>query len=153
MDASKFADVNFVIPMFYLGVTLVCLLIFIPMLIHGMLRRRKFSKLVDGYQTYSLRSSIRIELIVAAIFAILTIVFVAMGGIGYSQATANLESNIQLKYNPTHFELGPWNGSWSTADLTLSDGKTFDDVDVMIQGAGEPFIEEVWYHELDKRNE
>lgn len=153
MDASKFADVNFVIPLFYLGVAVVCLLIFIPLLIHGMLRRRKFSTLVDGYQTYALRSSIRIELIVSALVAILTIMFLAMGATGYFESRNNLEANIQLKYNPTQLELGPWNGSWATADLTLSDGTVFDDVEVMLQDSGEPFIEKVWYHERDKRNE
>lgn len=153
MDASKFAEVDFVTPLLYLGIALIFLFICIPTLLHGLVRRRKFGTLVTGYQTYSLRSSIRIELIVSALAGVLTIVCLLIGATGYFKAMNHLESNIQLQYNPTNLELGYWNGSWATADLTLPDGTTFEDVVVEVQGVGEPFIEEVWYHDREQRNE
>lgn len=153
MDASKFVDVDFVVPMLYISVALMLALIFIPTLLHGLMRRRKFATLVTGYQTYAMRSSIRTELIVATLAGIFAVVCALIGGTGYTKAMDNLAVNIQTQYNPSSLELGYWNGSWATANITLDDGTSFEDVVVQLEGPGKPFIEKVWYHQLEQSNE
>ncbi|WP_404286657.1 hypothetical protein [Glutamicibacter arilaitensis] len=153
MEILAYEPIDFLRPLVLLGVAVTLLIICFPTLIHGLIRRSGYKRLADGLQTYALKSSIRIELIVAAAAGALAIVCTIAAANGYFASMNRLEANIALKYQPTSLDLGYWNGSWGTASLVLPDGTSFSDVVVEVHEAGEPFIEEIWYHERKQGNE
>ncbi|MGP9650249.1 hypothetical protein ACT3TP_07160 [Glutamicibacter sp. AOP38-B1-38] len=153
MEMLGYEPIDFLRPLVYFGVAVTLVLICFPTLIHGLIRRGDFQRKPDGLQTYALKSSIRTELIVAGASGLLAIVCTIVAASGYFTAMKHLEANIALKYEPTSLDLGYWNGSWATTSLVLPDGTSFSDVVVEVREAGEPFIEEIWYHERKQGNQ
>ncbi|WP_313811025.1 hypothetical protein [Glutamicibacter sp.] len=146
MQAS-YLEVDLYDPLVFAGVALIVLVFGIPILLHAWIRKAKFNKLPDGYQTHALRTSIRIETIVgAAAIAMLAALGIA-SWVGFNTAWSNLEANIEQKYHPVELNIHEYNGSWIGADITLEDGTSFNDVVVEIRDGNEPFITEVWYHD------
>ncbi|GAA1405073.1 hypothetical protein AUR04nite_07230 [Glutamicibacter uratoxydans] len=143
---TSYLNVDFVLPLIGVGAAGVFLVFGIPMLIHAQIRKAKFNKLSDGYQTHALRSSIRLEKIIGISSLVAVVALCAGSWFGFGTAKSNLQANIEQKYQPSELSLGSYNGSWITADLTLPDGTKFKGVTVDIQDGGEPFIEDVWYH-------
>ena len=150
MEEHNYAVVDFMTPMMHLGVAGILLVFALPLLIHGFVRRRRFGRLSEGYQTYQARSSIRTELITGTVVLIGCAVFGGLAWNGYQTATTNFVANIEQRYQPVELNLGPWNGSWATVDLTLADGTRFPDSTVVLRAGYEPFIEDVWYHTYDR---
>lgn len=150
MDARTYAEVDYLTPMMHLGVAGILVVFGIPLLLHGLFRRRRFSRLRDGEQTWKARSSIRIELLTGGVALLIAAVFGALSWNGYERSTRHLEANIVQRYHPSSFELGYWNGSWATIDITLPDGTRFPDSIVMLRAGSEPFIEDIWYHHNPK---
>lgn len=146
MEPTQFAKVDFYSAVMYLGIAGIALVFCVPLLIHGLTRRRSFRKLSDGYQTYKVRSSIRTELIVGWAILAAMLGFLLASFLTYSSSAKNLHDNIQQLYQPTDLRVGVWNGSWATVDLTLPDGTSFTDSVVTMREGSEPFIEDVWYH-------
>lgn len=153
MEMLGYEPIDFLRPLVLFGVAVTLLLICFPTLIHGLIRRGDFQRKPDGLQTYALKSSIRTELIVAGASGALAIVCTIVAATGYFASMKHLEANIALKYEPTSLDLGYWNGSWATTSLVLPDGASFSDVVVEVRETGEPFIEEIWYHERKQGNQ
>lgn len=147
MEPTQFAEVDFLTPLTHLGIGGIFLVFTLPLLIHGFFRRHRFSKLSDGYQTYKARSSIRTELLIGTGTLLVTLGLGISFVVGYSTANSNLIANIEQRYQPVDLQLGVWNGSWVSVDMTLADGTHFPDSVVQIRANYEPFIEDVWYHQ------
>lgn len=143
---AQYLNVDFVTPLFGIGVAAVLLVGGMPMLLHGWYRKKKFEQLSDGYQTYKLRSSIRAEVIAGGLALALMAVLGISAVLGYTSSARNLQANIERHYNPAQLELGTFNGSWISVDITLDDGTSFSNTPVEIREDNEPFIEDVWYH-------
>lgn len=146
MSESQFLSVDFFLPMVGVGVALLMPFLGIPMLIHAKIRKTKFNKLPDGYQTFALRRAIRVEGILGIGALALMVVLCIGSWVGYTTAKNNLTANIEQKYEPTALSMSEYNGSWVNVDITLPDGTSFTNSRVDIQDGGEPFIEDVWYH-------
>lgn len=138
---DEFLPVDFSLPLVLLATAVVFLLIGVPLLIHGVVRRKKFARLRDGEQTYALRSSIRTELICSGISGVLMLVLLVVGVSGYNTAMKNLEANILQEYSPTQLDIKYWNGSWATADIEFADGTSYEDATVTIVDSDRPVVE------------
>lgn len=141
MDVTRFAPVDFSTPMFLaVGVPLF-VLPGVALLIHARYRRRRFARDAPGYQTFSRRRGIQVELWIGAGCVILAALLGALAAVGYQRAWQHLAANIQLKYQPLQLEPRYWNGSWAVVDLTLPDGTRMRDARVTVSPAGEPRVE------------
>lgn len=138
---DEYLPVAFGLPLMAVATSVVFLLIGLALLPHALFRRRSFSRLRDGEQTYARRASIRTEFIVAAAAGVITAVFLAVGITGYSTAMSNLEANIHKEYSPTKLDIKYWNGSWATADITLPDGTSYEDAQISMQAEYRPLVE------------
>lgn len=143
---ERYLNVDFITPMLGFGVAAVLLIGGVPLLLHGWYRRKRFEQLADGYQTYKLRSSIRAELVAGGLVLSLMAALGIFAVLGYTSSARNLQSNIEQLYNPAKLELGTFNGSWMSADITLDDGTSFSNARVDVRAGNEPFIEDLWYH-------
>lgn len=137
-----FLKVDFGTPLMLLGVAVIFFLLCIPMLIHGLIRRRKFSTLRDGEQTYSLRSSIRTELIMSALAAVLLVVCLVAGSSGYGRAMDNLQANIEREFSPTELDIHFWTGSSAVANISLPDGSSYEPATISLEDGYRPVINE-----------
>lgn len=143
---EQYLNVDFITPLLGVGLAAVLLVGAVPLLLHGWYRKKKFERLADGYQTYKLRSSIRTEVIAGGLTLSLMAVLGFFAVLGYTSSARNLQANIVQLYNPAKLELGSFNGSWMSVDITLDDGTSFSNAQVEIRDGNEPFIEDVWYH-------
>lgn len=139
---DEYLPVAFDLPLMAVAISVVFLLIGLALLPHALFRRRSFSRLRDGEQTYARRASIRTEFIVAAAAGVITAVFLTVGITGYNNAMSNLEANVHKAYSPAELDIKYWNGSWATADVTFADGTTYKDAQISMQAAYRPFIEQ-----------
>ncbi|WP_159612174.1 hypothetical protein [Glutamicibacter sp. JC586] len=139
---DDFLKVDFATPLILLCVAVIFFLLCIPMLIHGLIRRRNFSRLRDGEQIYSLRSSIRTELIMSALAAVLVIACLVIGFTGYGRAMNNLQANIEREFSPTELEIHFWTGSSAIANISLPDGTSYDPATISVEEGYRPVINE-----------
>jgi len=139
---DEFLPVVFSRPLIALATSVIFLMIGLALLPHALMRRRYFSRLRDGEQTYSRRASIRTEFLCAGIAGAMTVALVAFGLASYRTAMSNLEANVHKEYSPTKLDIKYWNGSWATADITFADGTSIDGAQISVQDAYRPFIAE-----------
>lgn len=143
----SYSEVDLYAALMWAGVSLIFFVFALPILIHAWIRKVKFKKLSNGYQTHALRKSIRIEGIVGLGVLAVGLYVVAVSWYGFSTSWSNLEANIEQKYQPAELTINPYNGSWISADITLEDGTSFNNTVVEVRDAFEPFIADVWYHQ------
>lgn len=139
---GEFLKVDFATPMLFLVVAVILFVIGVPVLIHGLVRRKKFATLRDGEQTYARRASIRTELLTSALAALLVVVCLGAGFSGYARALDHLQANIEQEFSPTKLEIHHWTGSSAVATLTLPDGTTFDPATIAVEDDYRPVINE-----------
>ncbi|MEF9979793.1 MULTISPECIES: hypothetical protein [Micrococcaceae] len=138
---DEYLPVDFSLPLVSLAASVIFLLIGLPLIIHALIRRKGFTRLRDGEQTYARRASIRTEFISAGIAVVATAICLVMGITGYNTAMSNLVANVQKEYSPTELEIKYWNGSWATADIAFADGTSYVDAQISMQSAYRPLVE------------
>lgn len=139
---EDFLRVDFTTPLVMLCLAVIFFLLGIPLLFHGLVRRRKFARLRDGEQTYALRSSIRTELLSSALGAFLVIVCLIVGVAGYGRAMNNLQANIEREFSPTQLDIHFWTGSSAITTMELPDGRLFDPATISVEADYRPVINE-----------
>ncbi|MBG6083695.1 hypothetical protein [Zhihengliuella flava] len=134
-----YTHVDYLTPMVQLGAAVVGLLVAVPLLVHVLLRWRRYRRDSRGLRTYQRRASLWTQAGVGAAALVLALVMVASGLVGLQRADEAMIANIHRAFPEVRsVESYSWTGADALVDLVMDDGRRYLGVRVSQQSSGEP---------------
>lgn len=145
MTEAQYLTVDFLTPGILAWAALALVVTGAALLVHGLLRRRKFFARPSMQQHWEDQLNIRIELGCAILGLLAPLILLPIAVQRHGVALANYQTNIERKYHATDVQLSAWGGTIGKVDLTMPDGTRFTEAEVSLSGLenAEPCIPNV----------